>query len=68
MATSKLCNNSALCEDLKSILGTYVPWDKMCQWFYMVAMVTTATIATRNCTITNIMKVFQVHICHKCNR
>ena len=23
------CNNSALCEYLKSILSTYVPWDEM---------------------------------------
>ena len=28
MATSKLCNNLALCEYLKFTFVTYVPWDK----------------------------------------
>ena len=43
------CAITALCEYLKSILGTYVPWVSL---VYLVAMVTTVTMQQRNCAIT----------------
>ena len=52
MATSKLCNKSALCEYLKLILGKYVPCSKKISQGHLVAMEAVLPWQQRNCLLT----------------